>query len=139
MLLSNCNFNKVVKHHGIHSLEKKKELLELNSTNKNDIIKILGPPSSISSFNKNIWIYLENKSTKESLIKLGKKKTYKNDVLVLEINSKGILIAQDFTNIEKMNEIKFSENVTTTSYKRNDYIYKLLSSMRQKVNRGTTK
>ena len=111
----------------------------LKNTNKNDIIKILGPPSSISNFNKNIWIYLESKSTKESFIKLGKKKTYKSNVLIVEMDSRGILISKEFTDIEKMNKIKFSDDVTTASYKRNDYIYQLLSSMRQKINKNTKK
>ncbi len=139
LFISNCNLNKVVNHHGIHSLEKKEKNLVLRKTNKNDIIKILGPPSTISDFNKNIWIYLENKSTKKSLIKLGKKDTFTNNVLVLEVNSGGILISKNLTNIDKMKKIKFSEDITTASYKRNDYIYKLLSSMREKMNNPTKK
>jgi len=41
LLISNCTLNKVVKHHGVHYLDKKQEKLILSNTNKNDIIKIL--------------------------------------------------------------------------------------------------
>ena len=41
LFISNCTLNKVIKHHGVHFLEKKKNSLELNITNKNDILKIL--------------------------------------------------------------------------------------------------
>ena len=36
LLISNCTLNKVVKHHGVHSLEKKQSKLMTNSSNKND-------------------------------------------------------------------------------------------------------
>ena len=73
--ISNCKLNKVVKHHGIHYLDKKQKTLKINTTNQNDIINLLGPPSTRSKFDNDMWIYIERKSTKGSMIKLGKKKT----------------------------------------------------------------
>ena len=46
LFISNCTLNKVIKHHGVHFLEKKNEKLIIGKTNKNDIIEILGPPST---------------------------------------------------------------------------------------------
>ena len=74
LLISNCTLNKVVKHHGVHYLDKKQEKLILSNTNKNDIIKILGPPSTKSTFDNDVWIYIERKHIESSLFKLGKDK-----------------------------------------------------------------
>ena len=43
LIVTNCSFKPVVKHHGIPFLEKKQEKLIVNSSNKNDI-KIFGNP-----------------------------------------------------------------------------------------------
>jgi len=91
LIVSNCSFKKVVKHHGVPFLEKKQKSLIINKTNKNDIKKILGSPSTTSKFDNDIWIYIERKQTQSELKNLGKMKIYKNDVLVLEIDNYGIL------------------------------------------------
>mgnify|MGYP006429211293 CR=1 FL=1 len=83
LFISNCSLNKVIKHHGVNFLDKKEDSLELNITNKNDILKILGPPSTKSSFDNDVWIYIERKTSKSSVIKLGKRKTIVNNVLIL--------------------------------------------------------
>ena len=134
LFISNCKFNKVINHHGVHFLEKKENTLELNITNKNDILRILGPPSTVSSFDNDVWIYIERKNTKSSLIKLGKKKTMVNNVLILEISSNGLLVKKDFLDINDMKKIKFSEKTTEIAYSKNSFVYDFLSSMRQKVN-----
>ena len=63
----------------------------INKTNKNDIINILGYPSTKSKFDNDVWIYIERKQTQSKLKNFGKMKIYKNDVLVLEIDNYGIL------------------------------------------------
>ena len=37
-IITNCTLNKVIKHHGVHFLEKKQSKLNVNTANKNDII-----------------------------------------------------------------------------------------------------
>ena len=96
LLISNCTLNKVVKHHGVHYLDKKQEKLILSNTNKNDIIKILGPPSTKSTFDNDVWIYIERKHIVSSLFKLGKEKLIVNNVLIIEINNQGLLVKKDF-------------------------------------------
>ena len=60
--VTNCSPKKVVKHHGVPFLEKKQDSLVLNESNKNDIIKILGEPSTTSLFDKKFGFILnENK------------------------------------------------------------------------------
>ena len=134
LILSNCSFKPVVKHHGVPFLEKKQETLIVNQTNKNDIKKILGVPSTTSKFDNDVWIYIERKQTQSKLKNLGKMKIFKNDVLVLEIDNYGILKKKELYNKEDMKNIKIVEATTEAGFKRNSFIYEFMSSMRQKIN-----
>ena len=133
-IVSNCSFKPVVKHHGVPFLEKKQLSLIVNKSNKNDIKKILGSPSTTSKFDKDIWIYIERKQTQSKISNLGKMKISKNDVLVLEIDNYGILRKKDFYNKEDMQNIKVVEATTEAGFQRNSFIYDFMSSMRQKIN-----
>ena len=124
----------MVKHHGVPYLEKKQASLIVNKSNKNDIVKILGTPSTTSKFDNDIWIYIETKKTQSKIKNLGKMKIFKNDVLVLEINNYGILKKKEFYNKEDMEKIKIVENTTESGFQRNSFIYDFMSSMRQKIN-----
>ena len=134
LIVANCSFKPVVKHHGVPFLEKKQKSLIINETNKNDIIKILGNPSTKSKFDNDVWIYLERKQTQSKLKNLGKMKIYKNDVLVLEINKFGILHKKNFYNINDMKNITITKETTDTGFQKETFIYKFFSSMRQKIN-----
>ena len=115
-------------------MNKKQEKLKENKTNRNDIIKLLGSPSSKSSFDNDLWIYIERKTNNSSLINFGKDKIVVNNVLLLEINSAGLLEKKEFFNIDDMREITFDAQTTQGQYKKKTFIYEFLSSMRQKVN-----
>jgi len=134
IVVTNCSFKKVVKHHGVPFLEKKQELLVINKSNKNDIKKILGNPSTTSKFDNDVWIYIERKQTQSELKNLGKMKIYKNDVLVLEIDNYGILKKKNLYNKNDMKDIKIVQATTEAGFKRNSFIYDFMSSMRQKIN-----
>ena len=133
-IVSNCSFKPVVKHHGVPFLEKKQANLIVNESNKNDIKKILGKPSTISKFDNDVWIYIERKQTQSKLKNLGKMKIFKNDVLVLEISNYGILKKKEFYNINDMENIKIVEATTKEGFRKNSFIYDFMSSMRQKIN-----
>ena len=134
LIVSNCSFKKVVKHHGVPFLEKKQISLVVNKTNNNDIRKILGNPSTTSKFDNDIWIYIERKQTQSQLKSLGKMKIYKNNILVLEIDDYGILKKKEFYNKDDMEKIKIVEATTESGFKRNTFVYDFMSSMRQKIN-----
>ena len=125
---------KPIKHHGVHKLELKEKKLILNITNKNDIIKILGPPSVESKFDKEVLFFIERKISNTSTFKLGKQIITTNNVLVVELNSYGILEKKDFYDLTKMNKLKFSKNTTEIDYTKQSFVYDFLSSMRQKIN-----
>ena len=133
LLLASCSFNKIVKHHGVHNLEKKQTKLKINYTNKNDILKLIGPPSTQSTFDNDVYIYIERKTTGSKISKLGKKKLIKNNVLILEINTNGILLSKKFHDINDMNVIDFDDSETEIKYSKQSFIYNFLSSVRQKI------
>ena len=134
VFLASCSLNKVIQHHGVHNLEKKQAKLKINYTNKNDIIKLIGPPSTKNLFDNELYIYLERKTSSSKLSRLGKKKLIKNDVLVLEIDKSGMLLSKNFYNKDDMNKIKISKGITQSSFQKKTFIYDFVSSMRQKIN-----
>ena len=134
IIVSNCSFKPVIKHHGVPFLQKKQSILIVNKTNRNEILKILGNPSTTSKFDNDIWIYIERKQTQSKLKNLGKMKVFKNDVLVLEIDNYGILKNKKFYNKDDMENIKIVKTTTGSTYRKNSFIYDFMSSMRQKIN-----
>ena len=134
LVVSNCSFKKVVKHHGVPFLEKKQKQLIIDESTSNDVRRILGTPSTRSKFDNDVWIYIERKQTQSRLRNLGRMKIFKNDILVLEIDNFGILKKKNFYNIEDMNKIKIVEETTEASFARNSFIYDFMSSMRQRIN-----
>ena len=134
LIVSNCSLKPVVKHHGVPFLEKKQLGLTVNKSNKNDIRKILGSPSTKSTFDNDVWIYIERKQTQSKLKNLGKMKIFKNDVLVLEIDNYGILKKKEFYNIKDMENLNIVKGTTQGGLKKNSFIYDFMSSLRQKIN-----
>tara|TARA_B100000963_G_scaffold54148_1_gene42316 strand:+ start:510 stop:980 length:471 start_codon:yes stop_codon:yes gene_type:complete len=134
IFLSSCKLNKIVNHHGIHNLEAKSKELLIDRTNINEINKLLGPPSSSSYFDNKILVYLEKKTSNSKLHKLGKKKLITNNVLLLEVNNRGMLVYKKFFNKEDLNKIKFSKKTTNVDVGKQSFIYKTLSGVRAKIN-----
>ena len=129
-----CSLNKVVKHHGVHYLEKKQKKLVILEDNLNDVRQFLGPPSTKDYFDNDIWVYIERKTTVSNLASLGKRRILKNNVLVLEFDSRGTLVKKHFYDKDQMNKIKISENKTSVLNKKDTFIKSILVGLRQKIN-----
>ena len=130
----NCSLNKVIKVHGVSFLEKKQANLIVKNSNKNDIIETLGPPSTSSTFDKDLWIYIERKTSSAKVSRLGKKKLLVNNVLILELDNKGILITKIFLDKDQMQNVKFSKDLTGLSLNNKSFVRSLLTSVREKIN-----
>ena len=133
IFLTNCKLNKVVKHHGIHNLEAKSKELFINETNINQIRNLLGPPSSTSYFNKDILIYLERKTSNSKLLKLGKKKLIANNVLLLEVDNRGMLINKEFLNQDDLNKLEFTKKKTKQTIGQESFVSRALSGVITKI------
>ena len=135
LLLSNCQRNPVINTHGVAFLDKKQKQLIIDKTNKNDVKKALGHPSTIGTFDNSIWIYIERTRTKGKLLKFGQNIINKNNVLALEFNEYGILTKKDFYNKNQINKIIFTKDTTETITREKTFVYNFLSSLRQKINK----
>ena len=132
--INNCSGNKVTNYHGIKSLENKYEVIQLNFDNKNDLIKIIGPPSTISDFNINKWFYFERLKTNQSILKLGTQKIKKNNILIVEFNNKGVVKDKKLLNLDNMNDLKYLKTTTEKEFKNSNVLYGVFSSLREKIN-----
>ena len=130
-LISNCSFDLVDDHHGVFNLDKKQKKIAVQESNVNDIIKIFGEPSTKSTFDNDVWIYIERKITNTHFF--GRRKLIVNNVMVLEIDDKGLLAKKDFYNIDDMKELNFDNKRSETLHKRS-FVYNFLSSVRQRIN-----
>ncbi len=134
IFLTSCKLNKIVNHHGIHNLEIKSKKLLIDNSNINDIDKILGPASSTSYFDNKVMVFLERKTSNSKLHKLGKKKLITNNVLLLEVDDRGMLVSKKFLNKDDLNRIDFSKKITNVDVGKQSFIYKTLSGVRSKIN-----
>ena len=134
IFIINCSGDKVTNYHGPKKLNIKFDLMQVNKTNKNDILEIIGPPSSISTFDKNKWIYIERLKTNQSLFKLGTQKIKKNNILILKLNNFGILESKKILDLNNMNDIKYFKALTEKEFTNNSIVYGVLSSLREKIN-----
>ena len=55
------------------------------------------------------WIYIERKSSSTNILKLGKKKLLVNNVLIVEINNRGIIRKKNIFDKDKMNNLKYQK------------------------------
>ena len=133
IFLTSCKLNKIVNHHGIHNLEAKSQELLINQTNINQIKSLLGPPSSTSYFDEDILIYLERKTSNSKLLKIGKKKLIANNVLLLEVDNRGMLINKEFLNQDDLNKLKFTDKTTKTIADQESFVSRALSGVITKI------
>ena len=133
VFLSNCQKNRVIKTHGIFYLQNRAVLLKEESSNRNDVIKILGKPHSKSLHEENTWIYIERTRTRGKLLKLGRNVLLNNNVLVLKFDKYGILEEKLFYDKKKMNEYKFAKAEIKNPVRRGSFVKSFINSLRQKM------
>ena len=137
LFVSNCSTKKLENNHGLVNLDKKKDEIIIGKTNKNDILNLLGPASTVSAFDDDIWIYIESKKINQSIFKLGSQKLDKNNTLILEFNERSLVKNIKFIDINKMNDIKITDKTTEKAYSNNSKLYSILTSLREKINAPT--
>ena len=129
----NCSINKVSNIHGFRYLDVKYDKIHLNKSNKNDVRNLIGPPSSISSFEET-WLYVERKKTNQSIFKLGKKRIESNNVLLLEFSKSGLVTNKELLNLNDMNDLKIAKINTKKKFGVNNFTYDILTTLREKIN-----
>ena len=133
LVTASCSNNKVVKNHGLRALDIKSERIIISKTNKNDVIDLLGKPSSISLFDENLWLFIQSEKINQSIIKLGKAKIISNNVLEVKFNSRGIVEEKKLYQIKDMNDLQVVKDKTRSEYDNTSTLGKLFKSIEQKI------
>ena len=116
------------------SLKNNENFILVNKSNKNDVIKILGEPSTKSNFDNNVWFYIEQKKQNKSIVKLGKQYIEENNVLTIYFDNKGIVSKKKFLDKNDLKKIEFEKKETKPIYNNNSFMYEFLTSFRDKIN-----
>lgn len=124
-----------IKTHGIIYLENRSKKLEINKSNKNDAIRILGRPQIKDDIDQNTWIYIERILSKGKFHKLGQHVLSENNVLVLEFNKYGVLNNLKFIDKKNMNKLSFSKMKTENELSKSSFVESFLQSIKQKMYR----
>ena len=133
LIIAACSNKQVIKNHGMTSLEDKAKKIIVQQSNKNDVLEIIGRPSTVSLFDSNDWFYIEREKTNQSVFKLGKSKINKNNVLEISFNEYGIVETKKLINIDNMNELKAEKKITEKNYDKRSGLGKLLKSLNRKL------
>ena len=133
--LNNCQLKEANKTHGINFLENREKVLVVGTTNKNDVIKIIGNPHVKSITEDDTWIYIERVITRGSLVKLGQNVLKKNNVLELKFDKFGVLVDKKIYSKDSMNLVKYSKKQTINDISQPSFVGKFLSSVREKMKR----
>ncbi len=128
-----CQLQEPIKNHGILYLENRSEKLTIKESNKNDVIKVLGQPHSVSINDENLWLYLERSLSKGKYHKLGQHVLKENNVLVLNFDKYGVLKSKDFYNKNNIKKVSFSNKETKNELSKKSFVENFLSSIKQKM------
>ena len=135
-ILIGCQLQEPLKSHGIIFLENRANKLILDTSNQNDVLKIIGQPHSRSIDGPNKWIYLERTLSKGKYHKLGKHVLKSNNILVLTFDKYGVLESKKFYSKDDINKITFSQNKTKNELAKKSFVESFLTSIREKMYRG---
>lgn len=128
--LFSCSLKENSKVHGLLNLEKRQELLKVGYTNQNDVIAEFGETLLKEYPEENLWAYIE---VVEKRNIYGKKEMLKNNLLLLEFNSKGILENKEFLDNKNFKNIKFDNSITQGLAINETFSKKFFSSVRKRL------
>ena len=131
--LLGCQLQESAKNHGILFLENRSNKLEINKSNKNDVINIIGEPHSKSVASENMWIYVERTLSKGKYHKLGRHSLKTNNVLVLEFDRYGILKEKKLFDKNNLAKVSFSKSETKNELAKRSFVENFLQSIKQKM------
>ena len=114
-------------------MENREKVLIIGKTNKNDVIKLIGYPHTVSIKNDDTWIFFERTITRGKLVKLGQNVLKNNNLLELKFNKYGVLKNKKIYSKDDMKKIKYSEVATENNISQKSFVGKFLSSIRQKM------
>lgn len=86
--------------------------IEVGQDNKERIVRLIGSPSTVSTFDDNVWYYMSRRTEKWAFLE---PEIIEHQVLALYFDDLGVLRAIQAYNENDLREIAESERVTPTS------------------------
>lgn len=114
-------------------LKNRSNVLKIDTSNKNDVIKTIGYPHSVSISNDDEWIYIERVLTKGEYLKLGQNILKTNNILILNFDKYGVLKKKTFLDKNSKEKLVFSEDITENELSQKSFVQKFLQSLRTKM------
>ena len=133
IILLGCQLKEPQQNHGILFLENRSVKLQVDVTNQNDVIKIIGQPHSKSINDENEWFFIERTLTKGEFHKLGKNILKESNILVLKFDKYGILREKVFLTKDDIKSLTFSSKVTSNELSQKSFVQKFLTGLRDKM------
>ena len=133
ILLLGCQLKEPQQNHGILFLENRSVKLQVDVTNQNDVIKIIGQPHSKSINDENEWFFIERTLTKGEFHKLGKNILKESNILVLKFDKYGILREKVFLTKDDIKSLTFSSKETSNKLSKKSFVQKFLTGLRDKM------
>ena len=134
LIITSCSNKQVINNHGMTSLELKADKIIETKSNRNDVINIIGKPSTTSLFDKNSWFFIQREKINQSVFKLGKSKIKTNNILEITFDEYGIVKTKKLYNLNNMKDLKKVKKITQKDYDSTSGVGKLLKSLEQKIN-----
>ena len=73
------------------------------------------------------------------MFKLGNKKIVNNNILIVEFNEYGLVKEKSLLDLNDMNDLKIADKKTFKKFKQDNYVYNILSTLKEKINAPTRK
>jgi outer membrane protein assembly factor BamE (lipoprotein component of BamABCDE complex) len=90
------------------------EKLEIGSQSREDVVRLIGSPSSVATFNPNVWYYISQKQEAYAFLK---PTITDQNVLQLTFNDTGRLTAMKKYGLEDGKDIQMVSRITPTAGK----------------------
>ena len=128
-LFASCSNKSIKIISGISNIEQKAKFVEIERSNKNDVLSLFGSAIFDQIIDENNWFYFETEFTKNFY---GKKIILKNNVLIITFDNKGIVKNLKLLTISDLDSKIDFDNQKTESFAVNSSITNRISSIIKK-------
>jgi outer membrane protein assembly factor BamE (lipoprotein component of BamABCDE complex) len=123
-LLTGCET--IVDQRGFAATPGSVEKLEVNSQSREDVIRLIGSPSAVATFNPNTWYYISQKQETWAFLK---PQMIEQNVLQLSFNESGRLTAIKKYDLSDGKDIEMVSRITPTAGKELTILEQILGNV----------
>jgi outer membrane protein assembly factor BamE (lipoprotein component of BamABCDE complex) len=126
LALAAAGCESVVEHRGFSATPGSVEKLEVNTQSREDVIRLIGTPTAVATFNPNTWYYI---SQQQETFAFFKTDTTEQHVLQLAFNDAGRLTTIKNYDLKDGQDITMVSRVTPTAGKELTILEQLLGNV----------